>query len=261
MTSPEINERISWLHYIREIELNRSLELVHLAPKARVLDFGSGDGFNARLLAQQGFQVIAVDVAPRHPQQYPVIRIGAPELPFADNSFDFVFSSNVLEHVQDLSATLSEVRRVLKPPGAAVFTMPTPAWRLYTLLEIPLRVAFSARLERQPLYYTSEPKKGEGLQVESNTNRSRRPLLARAFAYIMRPHGEFPSALHELVSFSPGSWRCVFEQNGFGVVTILPLPIIYGNMLFPWRWFTLRKKLVNKCTASCIAYYVTTREQ
>ncbi|HVP37453.1 MAG TPA: methyltransferase domain-containing protein [Terriglobales bacterium] len=38
-------------------------------------------------------------------------------LPFIDNSFDFVVSNAVLEHVADISSALSEIRRVLKPDG------------------------------------------------------------------------------------------------------------------------------------------------
>jgi SAM-dependent methyltransferase len=45
-------------------------------------------------------------------------------LTFPDNSFDILINSEVLEHVSDLNKALSEVKRVLKPGGFHVFTIP-----------------------------------------------------------------------------------------------------------------------------------------
>ena len=45
-------------------------------------------------------------------------------LTYADASFELVLSSETLEHVPDLEAALSEIRRVLVPGGRHVFTIP-----------------------------------------------------------------------------------------------------------------------------------------
>lgn len=45
-------------------------------------------------------------------------------LPFERAEYDFVFASHVLEHIQDDSKALSEIRRVLKPTGLAVLPVP-----------------------------------------------------------------------------------------------------------------------------------------
>lgn len=45
-------------------------------------------------------------------------------LPYADNSFDFILCSHVLEHVDDPVRASSELRRVLDPQGVAVIMVP-----------------------------------------------------------------------------------------------------------------------------------------
>jgi ubiquinone/menaquinone biosynthesis C-methylase UbiE len=52
------------------------------------------------------------------------------ELPFADNSFDKVICSEVLEHIPDYEGALKEVRRILKPGGLFCASVPRfwPEW-------------------------------------------------------------------------------------------------------------------------------------
>ena len=45
-------------------------------------------------------------------------------LTYADASFDIVLSSDTLEHVPDFRAALAETRRVLRPGGRHIFTVP-----------------------------------------------------------------------------------------------------------------------------------------
>ena len=51
------------------------------------------------------------------------------QLPFNDESYDFVFASHVLEHVPDDEKAISEIRRILKPNGIAVLPVPIIAKR------------------------------------------------------------------------------------------------------------------------------------
>jgi SAM-dependent methyltransferase len=54
-------------------------------------------------------------------------------LTFPDNTFDLLINSDVLEHVSDLDKALSEVKRVLKPGGFHVFTLPVDYELLKTI--------------------------------------------------------------------------------------------------------------------------------
>jgi 2-polyprenyl-3-methyl-5-hydroxy-6-metoxy-1,4-benzoquinol methylase len=113
--------------------------LEHLAALAReldapprVLDVGCGDGHFTTQLAQAGAVAVGIDVSSealrrarsRHPQlRLERIQAGAP-WPLADASFDLVWAGEVIEHVADTAAWLSEVRRVLRPHGELLLTTP-----------------------------------------------------------------------------------------------------------------------------------------
>src|SRR6202012_728028 len=61
----------------------------------------------------------------RHPE-ISFLRAGIDgPLPLEDNSFDVVWSSEVIEHVADTARWLSEVRRVLRPRGRLLLTTPS----------------------------------------------------------------------------------------------------------------------------------------
>jgi ubiquinone/menaquinone biosynthesis C-methylase UbiE len=111
----------------------RRFALANVAAGQRVLDLGCGTADLAADLNGAGADVIAADVAQaaldrahiRHPGlELRKLEIDG-ELPFADGSFDAVFSSEVIEHVADTARWLSEVRRVLAPGGRVLLTTPS----------------------------------------------------------------------------------------------------------------------------------------
>jgi len=65
------------------------------------------------------------DLAPRGAQVGADMR----RLQFADASFDMVYASHVLEHIDDDARALAEVRRVLRPGGIALLPVPMVAPR------------------------------------------------------------------------------------------------------------------------------------
>ena len=98
------------------------IEHYGLKPGSKVLDIGCGKGFQMFELTKvlPGLEVRGIDVSSyaiehAHPDVKHLIDHGsASQLPYADNSFDLVFSINTLHnlHNRDLDSALREMERV-----------------------------------------------------------------------------------------------------------------------------------------------------
>jgi SAM-dependent methyltransferase len=100
----------------------------YLDPGAVVLDAGAGRGVRYRYdYAPRVARVVGVDVDPgiaynTNVHQRVIGNLAA--LPFADSTFDLVFSKYVFEHLDRPRRTFQELRRVMKPAGHLVFHTP-----------------------------------------------------------------------------------------------------------------------------------------
>lgn len=113
----------------------RAVSEVFPPENTRVLDVSCGEGDVMAALAERGYAVEgthyrADDYILRNPNEYlrratihDGIDLGKP-LPFADQSYDVVLATEVIEHLADHPAFLRETARILKPGGALVLSTP-----------------------------------------------------------------------------------------------------------------------------------------
>jgi SAM-dependent methyltransferase len=205
---------------LAELETVRPL----LEPHFSVLEIGGGDGWQASLMTSWGYSVTSIDVeVPEGGRTcFPVQLYDGVSIPSPDEQFDLVFSSNVLEHVRDLPAFLTEVRRVLRKDGICVHLVPSVSWRLWSLLAhyalLPWFVGRKLARSIRRLLGPHGPERrvtGAGLGGSGST-----PFLAKIrFVTGLQPHGEFPSSFGELLAFRKKSWAQRFECAGFGLVS------------------------------------------
>lgn len=98
----------------------------------RILDVGCGTGGVLAHLGGLG-RACGIDPSPEaagycRERGLPVALASGMELPFGDRAFDAVLALDVIEHVEDDVALLREARRVLRPGGVAVLTVPALPW-------------------------------------------------------------------------------------------------------------------------------------
>jgi SAM-dependent methyltransferase len=93
-----------------------------------VLEIGCGTGVHARLIAEAGARLSAVDLTPTAVEltrkrlelaglDADVREADAEQLPYDDDSFDFVWSWGVIHHSESTDRVIQEIARVLRPGG------------------------------------------------------------------------------------------------------------------------------------------------
>jgi len=114
------------------LESHFKAEIERGARGADILDYGCLDGRLAPYYASlQPRKITGIDISEkgiatareRHGQLATFHLGDAHAMPFADSSFDLVVGRSILHHL-DFEIALKEIRRVLRPGGAAVFHEP-----------------------------------------------------------------------------------------------------------------------------------------
>ncbi len=127
-------DRYDQYRYRTEGHILSMLERFDLRGK-NVLEIGLGQGADSECLIGKGAAWSGVDLTPASVEivsrrlrlkGLPFVRLeqgSVLALPFADHSFDLVYSFGVLHHVPDILGAQAEIRRVLKPGGQALIML------------------------------------------------------------------------------------------------------------------------------------------
>ena len=101
------------------------------AARGRILDIGSAWGFFLHVCKERGWDAWGVDPAQveseyaRRRFGLPIVTGGLADARFPSGFFDVVTLWHVLEHLPDPVSELGEIRRILKPGGLLVISVPT----------------------------------------------------------------------------------------------------------------------------------------
>tara|TARA_B110000438_G_scaffold160720_1_gene153989 strand:+ start:1076 stop:1849 length:774 start_codon:yes stop_codon:yes gene_type:complete len=209
----------SWRKYIQNHEFEIFCSFL---PKSnlKILEIGGGDGMKSMLLDKLGHNVVCVDIAPWEETFFPIIKIQNNELPFESNSFDVIFSSHVIPHVEEINLIFNEINRVLNSDGIILHEVPSSWWSLFTnflhYLQIPKFILKSIFKSKNNL--TSNQKTSN-----QKTSNQKTPSISKFLTIknlFSHPLGNNPSFIHELFYFKKSSWKNFFIKNNYNILEI-----------------------------------------
>lgn len=164
-------EATHWWFVVRRRLFAAELQRMGIPRNAHILDVGTSTGTNLRMLRDNGYpNVSGLDFsadAIRYCAQkgFDGVRQGdVCAIPYDSGSFDLVLATDIIEHVDDDITALREIRRVLRPGGQALVTVPAfqSLWglqdnvsqhkRRYRISQL-LQVARTAGLQPMRWYY------------------------------------------------------------------------------------------------------------
>lgn len=239
--------------------LTIELERLELAPGAKVLDVGCGEGRHIQhTLRYPGVTSIGLDLgedevratkqrmremreiefelggAVPDPGPHGSVRGSSYELPFADREFDYVIISEVMEHLHEDESALREVSRVLKPGGTLAVSVPR---------EGPESICW-ALSDEYPF------PKSEGGHVRIYRGEILPQMLERNGYRILDSH--YAHALH-----SPYWWmKCFFglDNEEAWPVRLYHRLLVWDLMEKPWltRW---AEQLLNPLIGKSVVFY------
>lgn len=253
ITPNQIHMQALWL--VRKYELDIALRYfptVSETQPCKVLELGSGTGQQAQYLTEHGYDVLALDLPSssyREARVFDIQEYDGENLPANNNTFDVVFSSNVLEHVINIDKVLSETHRVLKFGGISVHLVPSPSCRGWSILTHYIWLF-------RRIYARIFIKKN----ADSHVQVPRPPQSSKEWFGTFSPlrHGERGNTLTEMYYFSEHYWIREFEKHGFRVKTLSNNGIFYtmANAIGTLLPLKTRAKLATFFGSSCNVYVI-----
>lgn len=128
---------------------NKAMELLEIKPKNKILEIGCGPGYYTKEIASKTSNLVATDLSQNSLNKvktynpYKIIDYvccPAEKLPFADNSFDKILMTEVIEHLLDWDKGLREAQRVLKPGGKMIISTPNKYCYLNLLYHLKITI-------------------------------------------------------------------------------------------------------------------------
>jgi len=237
---------LSWTKYLRQRDLYQLMDSQPISLQGDLLEIGCGDGHLSTILRDYFDRVISTDLSPRE-EIKDVIVADAQDLPFRNNTFDAIFSSNVLEHIDDLERCLNELYRISKKDAVMLHTMPTIWWKIFQFMTHYIYI-FKVLVKK--IRTNNDISLDAYKKTYSIKNNKKSNVLWPAV------HGVKKNHIEEIIAFRSDTWTKEFSKYGFKVIKKDNLFVHSPYRIFPYHFLGLRKLISNLGMPSVIAYWV-----
>lgn len=208
--------------YIRDLLHRKQQD----ATRFQILEFGSGQGYQTPFLKARG-NLIASDIyvsddIRKMSSDINFLQFSIVNAPIKNELFDIIYSNHVLEHIEDLQRAFLEMQRIGKSDCIYAFSVPTNIW---LLLSLPAQ--FYNQM-RRIVGIDPSKKMSDGDFAESEKSL----LVQHLEDFSPRGHGAIQNYSACYKAFKISAWRSLFANNGFEIVSVLPL-LLYAASEWP----------------------------
>jgi len=260
------------LHSIRKREIDIVFSLLPQKHFAFGLEIGAGDGFQTTLLASHISKLVSSDLNFRRIKEslkipgvvYKTIDADTIKGVFEEKTFDFIFSSNVLEHIRDPKKFLEVSRPMLKDNGYAVHIIPNRYIKIFYLtlyypnLALLVLDRILGKLNGKPFFRGAKTYLEDNINVKTKPKKFKSRLRRFMFP---SPHGNFSGHTEEFIAFGKKQWECYFKEAGYSIVTYYDKGPVFSGYGFGFTYirklleyfgissehiFILKKSIINK---------------
>jgi len=228
-----------YLHAIRKREVDITFSLLNEAHFSSGLEVGAGDGYQTTLLAPHIEKLISSDLNFKRIKEsfkissvtYKTIDADKIDEVFKDQEFDFIFSSNMLEHLQNPHKFLVATQSMLTDDGYAVHIVPSRHIKIFYLmfyypnLALLLLERVIGKLKGKPFF------RGANIDLENNINSETqsKDTGSRLKKFLFpSPHGNFPTHTKEFIAFGKNRWEHLFKESGYTITAYAKGPAFSG---------------------------------
>lgn len=216
------------LHTIRAYEIKKIIDMLPRKYFKKGIEFGAGDGYQTSLFAPYFENYVSTDLNfKRIKDSFKIasvtyLQCDADNIPaalFEKNSFDIVFSSNLIEHLSNPEKFLCDTKALLVPEGFAVHVVPGRLVKVsyLGLFYLNLLVLILDRLVG--IFFGKKIFRGSKINLENNINTKHQNRLTNFERFFLpRIHGNYPTHYKEFYSWGKHTWIQLFENNGFKLV-------------------------------------------
>jgi len=232
----------TWLEFIRNQELESIKKYILDSKKKKILEIGGNDGYFAKILSDWGFEIISIDTNPSS-IYFDVKKMNATKLEFESESFDLIFSSHVIAHIEDKKLLFKEINWVLKEDGSIIHIVPSNWWSLITNLWHYFLL---------PKYLYKKNKSNEfSISKEKDLAKYKKNRLKNLLFF--HPLGTEKSFIIEILKFSKRKWKNLFTSFGYTIHNELNGPLVYsGYNIFMNKGYKVRKNFAHIFPSSYI---------
>ena len=253
---------LEFLKKVRQYELKQVIESLKGYKKEnniKILEIGAGTGWQALELSKLGYKVYAIDIESsdyKDERIWNIVDYDGVTIPFEDEKFDVVFSSNVLEHIPHIIDFQNEMQRVLKEDGIAIHLMPTGTWRFWTIL---IHYIYISLFLFQIIFSKLLKSSVKTNNYMKSKKLSKKELLIKAL--MAQRHGEQGNLFSEIYYFSRYYWNRLFSLTNWKIVDYKTNGIYYSGYFVSAKYLSLKiRGFLSKVIGSSCHFYILKKE-